>query len=204
MGALAALVACSSRNHSSDIPNNSSSSASGLMTIKDSPNGLDDVENLSLDLLETCTMGENQDIKVAFASDRLSYRIELEIRDIRETWENKECRQASTNRLREKNDEDRWKFLSCYVSLRVGSGNDINGYDTHRILPRMADYTYQPEGSEAKCMIRAKVNLLARVFEASDISCTGMARTIFKSEVANPVLNDKAVNLRAKDLRCNF
>lgn len=199
------FLGCSSRNHSSDIPGGpATSTVSGQMTIEGSPLGTDDVQNLVLDNAETCALGDNQDFAATFGSERLSYRLEVRIRDITEDWQQKNCQQASTNRLMADNGKDQLKYMGCYVSVMAGLGKDFNEYDMHRKDPDMSDYTYSTRESPATCTIKAKIDLQARVFEASEVSCGRMAVTIANGRYANPIYNDRAIDLAAENLRCSF
>lgn len=196
--------ACSSRNHNSGLPDSSSSNpVMGFMTIADSPTGSDDVENLRLDSADTCTLADNQSFTATLASERLAYKLELGIRDITEEFTVKNCQQASTNTTIKQNGDDVLKFFGCYASVMAGVDSDFNEYDTFRKDPEMSDYTYNGD-QQAGCSMKVKIDLQSRIFEATDIVCKRMAITIAGGRYANPIYNDRAINLTASDVRCQF
>lgn len=201
---LAALGGCSSRNHNSDIPSSNQTVVKGFMTVENSPNGVDDAANLPLDMVENCTL-ENQQLSATFGSNRQSYLLELAVRDLTEDWQETECKQTSTNTTVVQNDQDQVKFFGCYVTAISNIRPGANAYDMHRRSPQMPDYTYNV-GKDPKvlCTVRAKINLQSRVFEASTISCKQMAMTVANGMYANPIYNDRAIDLTVKDLRCSF
>lgn len=201
---LASLGGCSSRNHNSDIPSSDQTVVTGYMTVANSPNSVDDVLNLPLDMVETCSL-ENQQLSATFGSNRQSYLLELAVRDLTEDWQETECKQTSTNTTVVQNDQDQVKFFGCYVTAISNIRPGANAYDMHRRFPQMPDYTYNAgKEKDVTCTVRAKINLQSRVFEASAISCKQMAMTIANGMYANPIYNDRAIDLSVKDLRCSF
>lgn len=199
---LALASSCSSRNHNSDIPNSSQTVVTGYMSVANSPNGVDDVSNLPLDMVDNCSL-QNQQLSATFGSNRQSYLLELAVRDLTEDWQETECKQTSTNTTVVQNDQDQVKFFGCYVAAISNIRPGSNAYDMHRRMPEMPDYTYKA-GANVTCRVRAKINLQSRVFEASAIECKQMAMTIAGGMIANPIYNDRAINLSVKDLRCAF
>lgn len=197
------LLSCSSRNHDSDIPDTSSSTVAGIMTISGSPTGSDDVEDLRFDRVDTCQLTEDRAFTAVFGSERLSYKLELSMRNITEDLKTVECQQASTNTTIQQNDKDVLKFFGCYVSAMAGLGDEFNQYDTHRKDPQMSNYEYNGDG-KAGCSIAGKIDLQSRIFEATEVTCKRMAVTIANGRFANPIYNDRSILLTARDLRCTF
>lgn len=203
LGGTAPLLSCSSRSHDDAIPDTSSSTVAGFMTISGSPTGADDVEDLRFDRVDTCQLTDDRAFTAVFGSERLSHKLELSMRNITEELQTVECQQASTNTTIKQNDKDVLKFFGCYVSAMAGLGDEFNQYDTHRKDPQMSNYEYNGD-NKAGCSIAGKIDLQTRTFEATEITCKRMAVTIANGRFANPIYNDRSIFLTARNLRCSF
>lgn len=199
---LVLLSGCSSRNHSSDVPSSNQTVVSGYMTVENSPGVKDRVTDLPLDRVENCSLDSDR-LKAAFVSDRQNYRLELAVILRDEEWNDTECVQTSVNEEPKENEDGLIKYLGCYVTVMSNIARSPNAYDMHRRLPQMLGYTYKIS-DQVTCTIRSKTDLQTRIFEARSIDCKQMARTVANGRLANPIENDRSINLTAKDLRCSF